>query len=97
MARIIENDKGFKVIEMTADEAVNKCGFGFTECGETILVDDDTNEILESDRPVIYIAVLNHLVSVETYNDWLSEAVNYPEDKPFENKHFNYIKNLLNL
>lgn len=97
MAKIIENEKGFRIIEMTADEAVNKCGFGFTEQGETVLIDDITNELLETHKPLRYIAVLNYLVSVESYEDWYKNAIHYPEDKKYEENHFNYIKNLLNL
>lgn len=65
MAKIIENDKGFKVIEITAREMF-KIG-----CGN---ICDHCNETAETGY---YVAVLNRWFCPACYEDWYKGATNY--------------------
>lgn len=42
-----------------------------------------------------YIAVLNRYYCPKCYKEWLDRAEYYPEDKPIEDKNFNYWKQQL--
>ncbi|HEY6143721.1 MAG TPA: hypothetical protein VIV55_09955 [Flavobacterium sp.] len=73
MAKIIENDKNFKIIEVSESEVKNKIG-GFGIC-------DSCNGFFGKFK---YIAVLNSCYCQECYDKWYEEAINYPEDQKYE-------------
>ena len=91
MANRIKNDKGFLVIEMTPDEAINVCNFGVYDNTDkhTYLICDICNKLLNFEEQVYYIAVLNYLVDKDCYNDWVSRAKRYTEDISYEEHLFN--------
>lgn len=95
MASKVKNDKGFLVIKMSLDEAVNVCGFGYTEGGETYLIDANTNDFIGN--TVYYVAALNDIFGEESYKEWYDSATYYEEDAYYENKHYEYYKQKLNL
>lgn len=73
MARIIEVDKSFRIIEVTESEVKNKIG-GFGIC-------DSCNGFFGKFK---YIAVLNSCYCQECFDKWYNTAVYYPEDKKYE-------------
>lgn len=93
MARRIENNKGFLIIEMTPEEAIAICKFGYF--GE--LICDDCNKSIKNEKNVYYISVLNSVVCKECYEDWFNSATRYDEDINYENEHFEYYAKLLNI
>ncbi len=86
MAKIVENNKGFKVIEISRIEMVSRLG-SFGIC-------DSCNRTAANGY---YVAVLNKWFCKECYNDWLSRAVNYPQDRAIENRNFEYYKKMFGL
>ena len=79
MAKIIESDKGFKIIQVKAVElmqtipmALGICDY----CGSASLNG-------------FYIAVLNSYYCPKCYEEWIKRAKHYKEDRPFEEKNFN--------
>lgn len=99
MARTVPNKKGFLIIAMTLQEAIEKCKFGFYEpiYGVHLLVDDNTNECLNKYSYIYYVAVLNKVFSKANVKHWLLSAERYEEDIPYEQRYFNYYKQILNL
>lgn len=95
MATKVQNEKGFLVIKMSLNEAINTCGFGYNHGGEAYLLDGNTNDMIDGD--VYYVAVLNEVFGEESYNEWYDSATFYKEDIPYEKEHFNYYSNKLNL
>ena len=93
MATIINHEKGFKIIELSPEEAIKHAGFGFG-CE---LVCDDCNEafFIDIEEPLYYIAVLNMVFCKDCYEEWVNNATYYPEDAAYELKRFNYYKELL--
>lgn len=91
MANRVKNDKGFLIIEMTPDEAINVCNFGIYDdtYRQTCLICDECNKLLNVEERVYYIAVLNYLVDKDCYDDWVSHAKRYNEDIAYEEKLFN--------
>lgn len=88
MARIVNNDKGFKVIALSIEEA-NDLGWGCSE-GQICM---NCNDIIDGE--VYYIAVLNDVMDKDCYESWLKRAKHYSEDKTIEDRNFNhYIKEL---
>lgn len=86
MPKIIQNDKGFKVIEI-------EYGFMAMATGNNLPVCDSC---LKNDcAKGYYIAVLNMWYCKKCYERWLKTAVNYPEDKAVEDRNFNFYKNVL--
>jgi len=86
MAKIIENKKGFKVIELSLPE-VNKTWGSVGIC-------DCCNKVAFSFK---YIAVLNNCYCPKCYDDFKENATYYPEDSWLEDKNFEEIKKKLNL
>lgn len=84
MAQIVNNEKQFKVIEMSSLEVGSVFGgMGFCDwCGE-----DHTNGF--------YIAVLNHWYCKKDYEMFLDRANNYDEDRNIEELNFLRATNLL--
>lgn len=91
MANIVKNDKGFLVIEMTPDEAINVCNFGVYDATDrqVYLICDSCEKLLNFEEHVYYIAVLNHLVDKDCYDDWMAYAERYNEDIAYEENLFN--------
>lgn len=88
MAKIIENEKGFKVIEVTGREMLKiGCGNICDNCAE-----------MESGTGY-YVAVLNRWFCPECYEKWYRDATNYANeynaDGRVEAKNFAFIKMLL--
>ena len=78
MAKKIKNEKGFLIIELTLDEARNKCKFGY----DNELICDQCNKLIEDDNEIIYfIAVLNMAFCKECYEDFIAEFEHYEEDE----------------
>ena len=83
MAKIIDNPKGFKVIETSMTECIDMGGMA---------VCDNCNQC--SDKGYL-IAVLNSWFCPQCYNEWMEEAVRYEDDVIYEHKTFNYYKDIL--
>lgn len=80
MAKIVENKKGFKVLEVSRAELLSTLSkFGSMgicdQCGE---------------RPAIgyYVAVLNRWLCPKCYNDFILKTKWYKEDAPFEERYW---------
>lgn len=85
MAKVIENTKGFLLIEATRTELFKIGGMGICDyCNAT------------SENGVI-IAVLNEWFCMDCYNDWLKRAKRYSEDIPIEERNFEYYKRVFNV
>lgn len=90
MAKIIENEKGFKVIEVTGREMLKiGCGNICDNCAE-----------MESGTGY-YVAVLNRWFCPECYEKWYGYAINYANehhsDRLIEERNFELYKILLGL
>ena len=101
MARKVQNDKGFLIIEMTPDEAMNNCKFGVSINLNDIkyhdLICDNCNKCLNQDDYIYYIAVLNMVFCKECYDEWYEHAVHYVDDNEYEKACYDEIVELLNL
>jgi len=86
MAKIIENEKQFKVIEMSYVEAM----ICFANCCP--VCDRCLNRKCNKGY---YIAVLNEWFCKKCYENWLKTAKKYDDDIEIENRNFEYYKNLL--
>ena len=89
MARIVENPKGFKVIEAPRIEIVDR----LAEYGAVGICD----YCGDSDTNGYYIAVLNRWYCPKCYREWLQRAVRHTGDIPFEERHFELYKRVFNL
>lgn len=93
MATIINHEKGFKIIELSPEEALRHAGFGIgcelvcDNCNEAFFIDDEAE--------LYYVAVLNMVFCKDCYEEWVNKATYYPEDAAYELKRFNYYKELL--
>lgn len=92
MARVVINDKGFKVISMSISEA-RAIGFGMDYFDKRIVICDRCGKYIDVDT--YYIAVLNQCFCSTCYYEWYKYAERYDEDKPYENKHFEETLNAL--
>lgn len=92
MAELVKNDKGFKVIKMSKDET-SKLGWGISSSGACLCM--DCNRVIPGD--IYYLAVLNDTMDEKCYEEWYKNAVNYPEDRKYEDRSFRRVANLLNL
>lgn len=85
MAKIVDNPKRFKVIELSRNELAKIGGIGICDrCNGT-------------SNTGYYVAVLNCWFCPKCYNEWYGCATHYPEDIKIENKNFEYYKNLFDL
>lgn len=91
MAKIVENDKGFKVICINNAEAA-KLGFGIIP-GACICM--DCNNLIFDE--IYYIAALNDVMCKECYKEWYDSATHYEDDVEYENRYFDYYSKQLNL
>lgn len=89
MANIKENKRGFKVIQVSRSELMDKLGL-YGARG----VCDRCNGITSTGY---YIAVLNQWFCPKCYQDWYHRAKRYPEDVAIENKNFEFYKNMFGL
>lgn len=89
MAKIIENEKGFKVIEITGREML-KIGNG-----------DMCDNCAELSATGYYVAVMNRWFCPICYVNWYRDATNYATehnaDGRVETKNFERFKTLLGL
>lgn len=90
MARIVNNDKGFKVIALSPVE-VRSLGWG---CSEGLIC-MNCNGIIK--KEAYYVAVLNDVMDKKCYEEWLKSATYYSDDKPVEDRNFNYYAERLGL
>lgn len=95
MANIVKNEKGFLIIKMSVDEAINKCGFGYYN-GNTLHC-DDCNNILKGDVSVYYIAAMNRVFCEKCYKEWYNNATRYAANIDFESKQFKHYLIVLGL
>ncbi|MFK7102280.1 hypothetical protein V3471_15020 [Flavobacterium oreochromis] len=85
MAVIFKNEKNFKIIKMNYEEFFSTGGFS--------ICDSCTKPMVEG----YFIAVLNHSYCEYHFNNWINSAVNYPEDRDFEEFTFNRMKYFLGM
>ena len=90
MAKIIENAKGFKVIEITGREMMKiGCGYMCDHCGQPHY------------GKGYYVAVMNHWLCPTCYENWYIFAINYATKRNaegrVETKNFERYKTLLGL
>lgn len=85
MAKIVPNDKGFKVIQMSYAEISRLTGNVLPICDSCAKPDVSMG---------YYIAVLNQWFCKRCYNNWYKDAKFYPEDTLIENRNYEYYKNL---
>jgi hypothetical protein len=90
MAKAFQNEKGFKVIELNTDEC-RDLRWGIPEG----MVCMHCNNIIEG--PVYFIVVLNDVMDKKCYDEYMSTAIYYEEDKEYEDRNFKYYCKLLNL
>ena len=98
MAKNVINEKGFKIIGLSPDEC-KEIGFGFqyvdkhkdadNYCWD--LVCDNCNKLLNDEKEVYYIPVLNRVFCKECLINWYDNATYYPEDKHYEIRKYNAI------
>ena len=93
MAKIVNNDKGFKVISLSTKDATS-LGFGLYCSGACVCM--HCNKVCVS-GDIYYIAVLNDTMCKDCYEEWLKDAKRYSEDIPIEDRNFNYCKETLDL
>ena len=86
MAQVIDNAKGFKVIEMSLPESVKAFG-GVGAC-------DSCNRAAYT---AYYIAVLNEAFCPYCYEEWQKHATRYEEDAEIEQHNFDVAKNMLRI
>lgn len=89
MAKIKENKKGFKIIEISRAELVGR----LAEYGCIGICDNCNSTSITG----YYIAVLNQWFCQKCFYEWYNKAVNYPEDRNIEEKNFEFYKKLFEL
>lgn len=87
MATIVENEKGFKVIEVTGHECRVKIYGGLGLC----------DSCCDGFDKAYYIAVLHCCYCPTCYKIWMVRAVYYNEDKAFENRAFERMKIIMGI
>lgn len=80
MARVVENHKGFLVLEISRDEMLDK----LSRYGCLGICDSCNKPISKG----YYIAVLNQWLCKEHYNEFVNTATRYDEDILIEEKNF---------
>lgn len=97
MARIVENDKGFKVIALSTKEC-ESLGWGIMMDTQDLhhgMICMHCNNIIKGE--IYYIAVLNDVMDKECYERWYAGAKHYSDEVFIENRNFNYLKEVLSL
>lgn len=93
MAELIKNDKGFKVISLSIKDAAS-LGFGLYGSGACVCMHCNKG-CLSGD--IYYVAVLNDTMCKDCYEKWYKSAVNYPEDRQYEERFFQRVAKSLGL
>lgn len=93
MAKIVKNDKGFKAISLSTEDAAS-IGFGLYGSGACVCM-HCSKDCLSGD--IYYMAVLNGTMCKDCYEEWLKDAVKYADDAPYEERDFNRYKEALGL
>lgn len=91
MAEIIKNNKNFRVLKISKEEA-NFLGWGL--CNGDCLC-SHCNEVIEEDN--YYPVVLNDTLCKKCYEEWYKDAENYAEDREYEERTFKLLSRLLNI
>ncbi|WP_036854703.1 hypothetical protein [Prevotella amnii] len=86
MASIVKNEKGFKVIRIDNDELQQAFG--------SPGICDNCSEMPEEGY---YIAVLNRWFCPVCYHEWIKHAIYYKEDKPIEERNYQYMTEMLEI
>lgn len=102
MAKNVINEKGFKILSLTTEECKD-VGFGFqyfdkktqNHCYD--LVCDDCNNLLNEEKEVYYIPVLNRVFCKDCLKDWYESATYYPEDERYEALKYDTISNYIKI
>lgn len=82
-AKVIKNEKGFKVIEISGDLLVDK----LAKFGSVGVCDG----CMSWHKGIgYYVAVLNQWLCKKCYDEWISRATWYKEDERIELKNFNF-------
>lgn len=84
MAKLVENTKGFLILEMSAAETI-KCGGGG--------ICDSCNDI---EFTGYYIAVLNRWYCPKCYSEWIVRARRYESDNDIELRNYNHYLSQVN-
>lgn len=84
MAKVVTNEKGFLVIEVTSNEVINRLG----EHGALGICDCCGRRAEKG----YYVAVLNEWLCPEDYNSFINRARRHKEDIPYEESHFKLYK-----
>lgn len=84
MAKQIESDKGFLVLQVDKEDLgkINSPG-----------ICDWCNDYTQSGK---YIAVLNHIYCDKCYQEWHQQAKYYKSDRRIELKNFNFYRRMFN-
>lgn len=90
MAKIVLNEKGFKILALTSKECeILNFGTKFRNYHEIIC--DDCNDLITDHDEVYYIPVLNRIFCEKCLIAWYNTATVYSEDKSYEENHYKYV------
>lgn len=92
MARVVINNKGFKVIHMSVSEA-KIIGFGIDYFGKRVIVCDKCFRPINDN--VYYVATLKQCLCTSCYFKWYEHAKKYNDDESYETKNFKKTLNAL--
>ena len=85
MAEVFKNDKEFLILKISSIEIVMYGSLGICDsCNQT-------------DYTGYFVAVLNYWLCPKCYEEWMDNAIYYPEDAPYERRTFEQYKKLFNL
>lgn len=80
MARVVKNHKGFKVLEITREEMLDR----LSRYGSLGICDS----CMRPTSVGYYIAAINQWFCEDCYKDFVKTINRYEEDKKIEDKHF---------
>ncbi len=89
MAKVSDNDKGFKVIEVSRTALM-----GALEEYGSVGVCDNCGESPDNG---FYVAVLDSWLCPECYQEWYGRATNYPEDRKCEERNFGLYRQIFEI
>ena len=84
MAKCVTSPKGFKTIECTRDEMMEKA-----------LSPGICDNCCATPRYGVYVAVLNRWFCPGCYGEWHARAERYPQNMRIEEKNYDFYKTLL--
>lgn len=95
MAKLYPNDKGFLVVVMNHEEALD-CHLGVIEDGRHIVIDNNTGELITD--AIYYVCVLNMCFSKSSFIRWLAYTTKrHNKDILYEKRNFERVKNLIRI